>query len=278
MTVTKSLQGLNRKGLIRIQPGLGAFVLDEQEDECEAEREVADSIRAAMRRGMSRNDLKRVFFDTLLEDAGRDGGHCVVLIGPERGGLYERARLLESYLGDAGATVQPLSLESLEADPDGSLEKVGKAQVFATLIFDIAAVRGVLAPRGLGVLPLLGRIREDVRDDLASLAPNARIAIAASSREFLNGMMIAVEEYRSLSQSPICASTEDMGAVRRAVQWADVVVYGSLAKHKITPILPPGTRAIELLYEVDPQSVDRIRKALSVSSERTLVSNARTGE
>ena len=200
------------------------------------------------------------------------------LIGPERGGLYERARLLESYLADIGFLVIPLSLESLEADPDASLRKVGPAQVFATLIFDIAAVRSILAPRSLGVLPLLGLIREDARNELASLAPDARIAIAASSREFLNGMMIAVEEYRSLSQSPVCASTGGIGAVRRAVQAADVVVYGSLAKDKIRSILPSGTQAIELLYDIDPQSVDRIRKALSVSSERVLVANARAGE
>jgi GntR family transcriptional regulator len=277
MTVMKSMHRLRQKGLVRIQPGMGAFVVDSEDGHVDVEHTVANVLRHALRRGVSRDELSRIFFDTLSEHVPQEAQRSIVLIGPQRGGLFERARVLESSLGDLHATVIPIALEALEVDPDGILEQLDSAEIFATLLFDIAAVRNLLVPRGKAVLPLMGRVRDEVRSQLAALPSDARIAIAASSREFLNGMMIAVEEFRSLSQEPICASTEDLVSVRRAVKSADAVVYGSLAKDKILAVVPHGVPAIELLYDVEPRSIARIREALSSVSERELVASTTRG-
>jgi DNA-binding transcriptional regulator YhcF (GntR family) len=263
MTVLKAYERLQQKGLVRVEPGAGIFAADgHRGGDPELERDMVDIVRRALARGLTLDVIYRALSLGIAQATAGQARPAVALVGPRRGGLHERAQRLQADLAEVEARVVPVELEALQTDRDGVLHAIGGVSVVATLLFDIAVVRSLLEPAGHPVEPLLGRVREDVRDRVSALPPDTRLIIVASSREFLSGMMVAVEEFRALTREPTCVSVEDMTAVRRALTAADAVVYGSLARADLEDVLPDGIPAIELLYDVDPQSVARLRTLL----------------
>lgn len=259
MTVLKAYERLEQKGLVRIEPGAGIFAADGQDGgDPELQQDMVEIVRRALARGTAPEVIYRALSAGLAQVSNDRVRPSVALVGPRRGGLYERADRLQAALMDAQARVVPVELEDLQTDLGQVLERIGPVSLFATLMFDIAVVRSLLGPVGQPVEPLLGQVREDVRRRVSALPSDARLIIVASSREFLSGMMVAVEEFRTMTHEPICVSVEDMAAVRRAVEQADAVVYGSLARDETLSAVSEGVPAIELLYDIDPLSIARL--------------------
>ncbi len=266
VTVTHAYRELEAAGLVVSQPGAGFFVLGSDESQtaphARVRRLAATFLEQSVREGVSLEQALQILLVEINEAWARAARTELIVVCKEEGRREELAMHLRHSLLDLRIEVESASLEEVAADLDGWLPRLRSAQHVLCLAFDLRELRSLLADRNVGVIPIIGTLREDIHERLVDLAPGTKVVIIASSAEFVDGMISAV-----LSLNPIVTivggvSCDDRADIPELLAAADCVVYGTLARRALAEYLPVVAETIELVYVPESGWTERFRKLI----------------
>lgn len=266
VTVTRAYRELEAAGLVVSQPGAGFFVLGSDENQTAPHARVrqlaATFLEESVREGVSLEQTLQILLAEINEARAKATRTKLIVVCKEEGRREELAMHLRHALLDLRVEVETASLEEVAADLEGWLPRLRSAQHVLCLAFDLRELRSLLADHNIGVIPIMGTLREDIHERLVKLRAGTNVAIIASSQEFVDGMISAV-----LSLNPIVTivggvSCNDRADIPELLATAECVVYGTLARRPLAAYLPVVAETIELVYVPETDWTERFRKLI----------------
>lgn len=262
-TVVRAYRELEIAGLVVSQPGAGFFVLladDSQTGPHTRVRELAATfVEDSLREGVSLEQALQILVAEINAARAKSVNVDLLVIcrREERGD--ELAMHLRHSLLDLRVEVSTAALEDVATDVAGWLPRLRKAQHVLCLAFNLRALRALLVPHSIAVIPILGTLREDVQQRILHLEPGTKIGVLASSAAFVDGMISAV---LSLNPAVVIAgglATDDVAELPEFLASVDCVVYGTLARRALAQYQPLVADAIELVYVPEEGWIERFR-------------------
>jgi len=263
-TVVHAYRELETAGMVVPAEGVGYFVVGGEEGapqyHARLRLRVAQLLEEAVANGVAPEQVLKIVVAQVAEARLTLSHPDVVLIGKRAGRLSELAMHLRHGLADLSVEVTSVAIEDIANDLDGWLPRLNKARLVACLLFDVGEARQMLAAHGVPVVPMLGTLRDDVRDRIINLPPDARVGVVAIKLDFVDGMVNAINSLNPGLQIVGLSGAEDVRRLGEVLRNCDCVIYGSLARSAVEQLLPASTEGIEFLYVPDGSSVARLRR------------------
>lgn len=265
-TVVRAYSELVESGLAVANGKVGFFVIGAGADlpgpHGEFRERIGELVRDAIRGGISLEQLVEIFMAQVAENRLALSDREVIFLCKRAGGIDELTVRLRAALADVGAAVTGVAVEDIAEDPKTWVPRCAAAVRVVALMFDVNQARSLLQPSGIEVLPLLCVVRNDVRDRIIHLPPGTRVAVVASSVEFIDGMITALSHLNPNLELVGGAASGHADEVRRIAASVDCVVYGTLSRDVVHAELPAAVEGIEFIYVPDESSIQRLRLLL----------------
>lgn len=270
-TVVRAYRELELAGLVASQPGSGFYVLSKEEDRSSSHGRVrqmaATFVEDALREGVSLEQALQILLVEIHEAWARATEVRLVVVCKRAGRLDELAMHLRHSLLGCRTEVNGVALEDIAADVEGWLPQLRKVQFVLCLAFDLRQLRELLAPHAIGVVPILGTVREDIQERVVHLPAGTKVGVLASAAEFVDGMISAVLSLNPTVTVVAAASCDDDVDVPAFFSSADVLVHGTLARQRIEEVGPLVAEAIELIYVPEEEWTNRFRRLVKTQFE-----------
>jgi DNA-binding transcriptional regulator YhcF (GntR family) len=271
-TVVRAYRELEQAGLVSATEGVGFFAIGGEEMQssgvARVRRHATELIADAVNNGVTPDQLLQIFLAQISDLRLSSSTPELVVLGKGASRLQELALLLRHALADLNVEVTSLPIEKLEEDLEGWLPRLTKARHVVCLLFDIQQARQLMSPHGISVVPLLGVLRDDVRDRIIHLPVGTRVGVVASKLDFVDGMVSAIASLNSGVEVFGYAESRDIQRIEELAASSDCIIFGSLSRATVEHVLPPSTEAIEFMYVPDGSSVARLRRLLQASDGR----------
>lgn len=265
-TVVRAYSELVDSGLAVANGKVGFFVIGAGTDlsgpHGEFRERIGDLVRDAIRGGIALEQLVEIFMAQVAESKLALSDSEVVFLCKRAGGIDELTARLRAALADVGAAVSGVAVEEIAENATAWVPRCAAAARVVALMFDVKQARNLLEPYEIEVLPLLCVVRDDVRDRVIHLPPRTRVAVAASSVEFIDGMITAISHLNPNLDFVAGVASDRPDEVRRIAARVDCVVYGTLSREVVHAELPAAVEGIEFVYVPDESSVQRLRLLL----------------
>ncbi len=265
-TVTRAYRELETAGLAVSHPGAGFFVLPTDESQSGPHGQIraraAEFLDDAVREGVPVDQVLQILLAEIAEMRAKLAHLDLVLICKRDGRREELAMHLRHALLDLRVEVTPVALEDVGADIDGWLPRLKKARHVLCLAFDLKEIQSLLAVHDIGVVPILGTLREDVQERLTSLEPGTRVGVIASSPEFVDGMISAVTGHNPSVSVIGGLACQDIDEIPQLLATADCIVHGTLARRTLESLHPLMVQTVELIYVPADSWTERFRRLL----------------
>lgn len=266
-TVTRSYHLLQEEGLISIQPGVGAVVLETQPLSTRVDRlpnalvaEIDDFIHRALQQGFGSNVLERTLKARLHKATS---SRYVIFTTAEAAVSEHYATVLHNELSQIGVRCIPLPLGALLRMNEETMNLVKDAEhVFTALPLYREVEERVASFTDTPVSHLLTQITLATHERLQAIEPDAEVALFMQRRYRASGhgLMLGYVEPAKLT----LVRSYTKASVEAAVQEADVIVHsvGTRAHvHGVTELLS-GKHVIELEYAIRPDVLNKVRDLL----------------
>ena len=271
-TVVRAYRELEQAGLVSATEGVGFFAIGGEEAQSSGHarlrRQASELITDAIKQGVTPDQLLQIFLAQISELRLSAGNPELVVLGKRASRLAELAMLLRHALADLNVEVTALPIEELAEDIEGWLPRLSKARHVVCLLFEVQQARQLMAPHGISVVPLLGVLREDVRDRIIHLPVGTRVGVVASKLDFVDGMVSAILSLNSGVEVFGYAESKDVRLIEELAASSDCIIFGSLSRVPVEQLLPSSTEAIEFYYVPDGSSVARLRRLLQGPERR----------
>ena len=271
-TVVRAYGRLVESGLAVANGGVGFFVIGADAEDAgphgQCRGRIAELLRDALRSGLALEQVVEIFMAQVADTRLSLHDSEVVLLCKRAGGIEELTARLRASIADMGVNVSGIAIEDVANDGYEGVARCRAAARVVALLFDISQARSLLEPEGIEVMPMLCVVRDDVRDRIVHLPPGTRIAVVASSEEFVDGMITAISHLNSNLIVSETAASNDREALMRILPAVDCVIYGTLSRGAVQAELPASTEGIEFVYAPDVSSVQRLRMILREESLR----------
>jgi GntR family transcriptional regulator len=271
-TVVRAYRELEQAGLVSATEGVGFFAIGGEEAQSSGHarlrRQASELITDAIKQGVAPDQLVQIFLAQIADLRLTAGNPELVVLGKRASRLQELAMLLRHALADLNVDVTALAIEELAEDIEGWLPRLTKARHVVCLLFDIQQARLLMAPHGISVVPMLGALREDVRDRIIHLPVGTRVGVVASKLDFVDGMVSAILSLNSGVEVFGYAESKDVQVIEELAASSDCIIFGSLSRVPVEQLLPSSTEAIEFFYVPDGSSVARLRRLLQGPERR----------
>jgi len=151
------------------------------------------------------------------------------------------------------------------------VQEVRNADIVLTLGHRLAEARALLP--GLEILPVRVTVSFETRRQLATLAPDTRLALIATFDDFLPTFLTGVHRFAPQVPDVRAAHLAEHG-LPELLAWCDAAVYASGADGIVTA-LRPGTFAFEYRHAIDRPDAERT--LLPVIEQRRALVRERKG-
>ncbi len=269
VTVFRTYAELQARGLVEARHGSGVFVVDFAalaDARTPAGGRLHDFAAAvveqALRVGHDPAELADVIRAIAERRVARDA-HLVVVID-EFDSVDPQVEQLGAALADDDIRVLGVRLDQVEASRD----LIERAGVIASAPHCFGLVRRRLPDREDDVVGLTMVLAGEVNQQLRRLDPRSRVVVVGTHPSFLSWMTYLIRLQVLVYVDPIEVAMTDESAVKTALLGADAVVYGSGVRHRLPPLIPEGTPAIELRHVPDAESISNLRAQLRRVAER----------
>lgn len=254
VTISNVVRTLRQRALIETVPGRGTFVADTRGDRpaghalATLHRAVDQLVGLADRSGVSRDELSGLINVRLRHGNGRRSLDVrFVGIYPDATRAYGRA--IAQRLG-SGCAVTTTTFDALDED---LLAELSSADLVLTLPYRRSELEALL-PDGPRVDPLRFIPSAQVRAELATLSPFARVGVVSTVPAFLPTFLEGVRSY-ARHVADVRGTVLDAVDLDALIVTSDVLVFATGA-HEIEDRLPPGITAFEYRHEPDPVSIE----------------------
>lgn len=259
MTVSQVYADLKATGLIETRPGSGTFVTGSNRtrpalrpEAAELHKRIDALVDAGLAAGIRPAELislvsARAFY---RDSIGSKPRIAMVGLYPEATASY--ARFIAARLGNT-VTVEPLTLASLQADPD-LRARVGSADLAVTFVNRQREVVA-LVPEAK-VVSISFTPSQETRQALAAIDSLARVAVVTRVPDFLPIMKAGVQRFAP-HVAHLTGATMETAELDALLSASDVVVFASGAED-ILSRLPPRTKAIEYRHAPDTAEIERV--------------------
>lgn len=262
VTVVRAIEELRHRGLVETHQGKGVYVIDfTRADQAARSRArlqdfAREVVRQAIGIGLDRDEVVRAICDLPTSQPRRDPRNIVVV--DEFQSVDLQVEYLRRELSNMRVDITGVRLAAIDA-ADGLLDR---AALIVSAPHCFGLVRGRLKQRSNDILGLTFTLDPDILRQLRSVPPAARVALIGTLPEFLGWMSYLVGQQMLLDTDPVEAAMTDLAAVARAIDGADVVLYGSGVRDELPTMLPPAATGIELRHIPDAESVEVLRGRL----------------
>jgi hypothetical protein len=259
MTVSQVYRELKSKGLIETRPGSGTIVADSaharlatRSGALALHRRIDALIDEGLAMGIRVTDLGSLINARLLSrmSLGRRVSVVMVALFPEATASY--ARFIAARLGE-GATVEPMTIESIQRDPD-IRARAASADLVVTLVNRQREIASILP--NTKIISIRFIPSEETRRALASIEPRARVTVVSRFADFLPIMRTGVQRFAS-HVPQISGGNLDDEHLGQLLAESDVVVFASGAEAVLSAI-KSGITTIEYRHTPDPADIERV--------------------
>ncbi len=281
-TVSLAYRHLQSDGLIDATPGRGTFVIKlDDPDNSLAERERL--ALTAVERALLRNAALGFSGESLLQRVSlalqRPYPHTVVLIGATRRIALKYASSIEQAC--PGTAVVPFAVDALErGDPvlDAALDIAYDVVMFSSLSREVReAVRR--RARRHRVLTISGQVTDEAIDRLRSVPAERSVCLVAQTSHLNVSVRLLERHLVHHDVASLATATEaDPELAHRLVREHDVVVFNTGVLEVVPALRVPWRKACEIVFDIDAESVAKLRAAWGRGGAGAVVPELRDGE
>lgn len=264
-TVVKAYGELERAGLVIATEGVGFFVVGTRQTRDDAQLRVHEAARRliddAVSLGVPPERVLQVVLQEISQKRNSRDRRQVVVLTRRMADPAGVARHIRLALADLYVDVVGVALEDVQDDYSAWENQLRKARMVVAPLFNYKDAQEVVRDAKVELIPLLMVPREDVRDRVISLPAGTSVDVVASAPEFLDGLVAALGQWHpalEVRNSIHAGSTR----LRKVLSTSECVVYGTLARQKIEPLIPNRTIGIEFIYVPDDSAIRGIRRVL----------------
>lgn len=261
-TVQQAYRELQQKGLLETQRGRGTFVpqiptsTPNNNERIVLVRQRIDGLIAqSQQQGIPLEELRSIFEDRL---ALRERGLRIGFVGiPDAMDKY--AALIQESLTNRRASVSPISLERLRANPAAASDFLAEYDLLVTLLFHYRELVELVAGTGSRVMPIISELCSECLESIALLPADARIGLVCHQAS-LNNYLASIRLYRPAGQIILHGDPEQGESMEQLLESATVILHTTVLTSPVRSYFPQDLPLIELKHVPNSDSLDRVRE------------------
>ncbi|MBN1315939.1 MAG: GntR family transcriptional regulator [Anaerolineales bacterium] len=265
-TVQQAYRELQQKGLLETQRGLGTFVPQittsiqvDRGRSATLRNLIDDAIEYGTSQRLSLDEIRLVFEDRM---ALRERGLRIGFVGI-KDAMHKYAGLIQSSLGNLKATVSPVPLGELRADPRIATNLHEKFDLLVTLLFHYREVID-MAGSSLPVLSIISELGNQCLESIALLPTDAVIGLVCH-RASLSNYLATIKQYRPPDGEILYGDPEVKTPITQQLKDVTVVLHTTVLTYFVQNNFPADFPLIELKHVPNKESLERIRSEVEKS-------------